>query len=36
MSEQKIYLNKTIEDWKGNKFEQTDDILIAGFKYSKG
>jgi PAS domain S-box-containing protein len=33
MPEQKEILNKTIEDWKGESGEeQTDDILIVGFK----
>ena len=31
MEEQKEQLNKTIEDWKGNK-EQVDDILVIGVR----
>ena len=30
--EQKTILNETIEKWQGNKFEQTDDILIVGIE----
>jgi serine phosphatase RsbU (regulator of sigma subunit) len=30
MSQQKAYLNQSIEDWRGNR-EQIDDILILGF-----
>lgn len=32
MCEQKIILDKTIEEWKGAKNKQTDDILVIGFK----
>ncbi len=31
MDEQKIFLDTTIEDWKG-VMEQTDDILVIGIK----
>ncbi len=31
IGEQETILNKTIEDWKGDK-EQIDDILIMGVK----
>jgi len=31
MVEQKIILNETIENWKMG-YEQTDDILVIGFK----
>jgi hypothetical protein len=29
---QKVILNKTIEDWKGNSKTQIDDILVMGMK----
>ncbi len=32
LSEQKILLNKTIENWQGSKYKQTDDILIIGIE----
>ena len=31
MEEQKEYLNKTIEEWKGSG-EQVDDILVIGVR----
>ncbi len=31
MEEQKIFLDKTIEDWRGN-LEQVDDILVIGIR----
>jgi serine phosphatase RsbU (regulator of sigma subunit) len=32
MEEQKQILDTTIENWKGGKHKQIDDILIIGFK----
>jgi len=32
MEKQKEVLRKAMEDWKGNKFKQIDDILVIGFK----
>ncbi len=34
MSEQGKILEKTFNDWKGNKYKQTDDILVIGFNIS--
>lgn len=31
LEKQQVYLEDSIEDWKGN-LEQTDDILIIGLK----
>ena len=31
MEEQKLILNKTFEDWKGN-LEQVDDVLVIGIR----
>jgi len=30
--EQKEILNRTLEEWKGSKYKQIDDILVIGFK----
>jgi len=32
MIEQKEILRRAMEDWKGNKYKQIDDILVIGFK----
>jgi hypothetical protein len=32
MSEQKKVLDETIEAWKGDTYEQIDDILVIGIK----
>jgi len=32
LSEQKTFLNETIENWQGGKYEQTDDMLIVGIE----
>ena len=32
LNEQKTRLNETLEKWQGNKYEQTDDILIVGIE----
>jgi hypothetical protein len=31
MAEQKLILDRTIEDWKGD-LDQVDDILVIGFR----
>jgi hypothetical protein len=32
IQEQKDSLEKSIEDWKGEEYEQIDDILVIGIK----
>ncbi|MBI9066914.1 MAG: tetratricopeptide repeat protein [Salinivirgaceae bacterium] len=32
MAEQKIFLDKTLKDWVGTKYNQIDDVLVIGFK----
>ena len=33
LAEQKIVLEKNHENWRGNKFDQIDDILVMGIKF---